>query len=77
MGVGRAETVLLALGGVLVAAGGVTAVALARDTGGVAVQENVPLSPEMQRYVDNPKAFEEYLRSHPPQPLMGEVSTGR
>ncbi|MFD4655933.1 DUF6928 family protein [Kitasatospora sp. NPDC058444] len=76
MAVGRAGTVLLALGGVLIAAGGVTAVVCVRDSGGVVTQENIPLTPEMQKYAETPAAFEEYLRSHPPKPLMGEIRGG-
>ncbi len=73
---GRAGAVLLTLGGVLVAAGGVSAAVLARDSGGVVTKENLPLSPEMQTYVETPAAFEDYLRSHPPKPLMGEIRRG-
>lgn len=76
MAVGRAGAVLLALGGVLVAAGGLVAVALVPGPGGVVVREDLPLSPEMQRWVQSPEVFEEYLRSHPPKPLMGEVRGG-
>ncbi|WP_263455565.1 hypothetical protein [Streptomyces sp. LS1784] len=39
-------------------------------------KENLPLSPEMQTYVETPAAFEDYLRSHPPKPLMGEIRRG-
>lgn len=73
MAAGRAGKVLLVLGGALVAAGGVTAATLVRDSGAVVKQENLPLPADAQRYVETPAAFEDYLRSHPPQPLMGEV----
>ncbi|MEU3559655.1 hypothetical protein [Kitasatospora sp. NPDC006786] len=76
MAVGRAGTVLLALGGVLIAAGGVTAAVFARDSGGVVTKENLPITPEMQKFVETPAAFEDYLRSHPPKPLMGEIRGG-
>ncbi|MGW7445047.1 hypothetical protein [Kitasatospora sp. NPDC054795] len=60
----------------LIAAGGVTAAVLARDSGGVATQENLPVTPEMQKYVETPAAFEDHLRSHPPKALMGEIHGG-
>ncbi|MFJ9949913.1 hypothetical protein [Kitasatospora sp. NPDC091207] len=69
----RARRVLLALAGVLVAAGCATAAALAHGSGGVTVREYAPLSPEVQRYVEDPAVFEEFLRSHPPTPLMPGV----
>lgn len=75
MAVGRAGAVLLALGGALIAAGGVTATVLARDSAGVVTQE-LPLSPQMQKVVESPATFEEYLRSHPPKALMGEIHGG-
>ncbi|MFJ6623426.1 hypothetical protein ACIQOW_38405 [Kitasatospora sp. NPDC091335] len=76
MVVGRGGRVLLVLGGVVVAVGGVTAALFVRDSGGVVKQENLPLSPEMQTFVQSPETFEEYLRSHPPKPLMGEIRGG-
>lgn len=66
----RARRVLLALVGVLVAAGCATAAALAHGSGGVRGRENVPLTPEVQRYVQDPEAFEDFMRSHPPTPMM-------
>lgn len=69
----RTRLVLVTTAGVLLVAGTATAVALARDSGAVVVQEDLPLSPEMQRYVNDPAAFEEFLRTNPPRPLMGEV----
>lgn len=39
-------------------------------------KENLPITPEMQKFVETPAAFEDYLRSHPPKPLMGEIRGG-
>ncbi|MFD5433509.1 hypothetical protein ACFWJ4_15325 [Kitasatospora sp. NPDC127067] len=39
-------------------------------------KENLPVTPEMQKYVETPAAFEEYLRSHPPTALIGEIHGG-
>ncbi|MGW7579720.1 hypothetical protein ACWGKU_05000 [Kitasatospora sp. NPDC054768] len=39
-------------------------------------QENLPVTSEMQKYVETPAAFEDYLRSHPPKALMGEIRGG-
>ncbi|MET8702501.1 hypothetical protein ACFVUH_27435 [Kitasatospora sp. NPDC058032] len=69
----RTRLVLAATAGVLVVAGTATAVAVAGDSAGVVVQEDLPLSPEMQRYVKDPAAFEELLRTSPPTPLMERV----
>ncbi len=73
----RTRLAMVATAGVLVVAGTATAVALTRDSAGVVVQEDLPLSPEMQRYVNDPAAFEEYLRTNPPTPLMEHVHPSR
>ncbi|MFJ4794286.1 hypothetical protein [Kitasatospora purpeofusca] len=69
----RTRLMLVAAAGVIGVAGSATAVGLARDSGHVVVREDLPLSPEMQRYVQDPGAFEEFLHTNPPQPLMGQI----
>ncbi|MFJ7907448.1 hypothetical protein [Kitasatospora sp. NPDC096204] len=38
--------------------------------------QDLPLSPQTQKYVESPAAFEDHLRSHPPKPLTGEIRGG-